>query len=58
MLEKRRPMHHAFRRSNRLSKGALQVKWVMPWESFSIHRQHTKDAFRFKLRTFGHKESL
>ena len=56
MLENRRPSHSAFRLTNCRSKQALQVKWVMPWELFVIHRQNTKNAFRFKLRLFVHKE--
>ena len=56
MLENRRPLHGAFCRSNRRSKPTLQVKWVMLWELFLIHRQSTMNAFWFKLRIFGHKE--
>ena len=50
------PLHSACRRSNCRSKSALQVKWVMLWELCLIDRQGSKNAFRFKLRMFGHKE--
>ena len=56
MLENEGPRHIAFRRSNRRSKPALQVKWLMPLERFLILGQSKKNAFRFKLRTSGHKD--
>ena len=49
-------LHSAFWRSNRRSKPSLQVKWLMPWVLFLIHRQSTKNACRSKLPMFGHKE--
>ena len=56
MPEKRLPPHSAYCCSNRRSKPAVQVKWMMPWELFLIHRQSMKNAFQLKLRMFGHKE--
>ena len=56
MVENRSPLHSACRRSNCRSKSAVQVKWVMMQELFLIHRQASKNAFRFKLRMLGHKE--